>query len=150
MALSINQILAATKIEGLELVKVTTEGGNYFVASYKGCEQSIMVNAIGHMDRRQWVETLLTFVTAVMQSQIQPVATEAPAEEPAPTEDKPYAVKLVKHVDGSVSAFVRRKLVETFQAPGKALDAFLAFHFGDHPHHIRVKEARVSKRQPKK
>ena len=153
MALSINQILAATKINGLALSKVAHEGGNYFIAEYKGWTKTIYVHAIGHMDRRQWIETLLSFVTEVMQDapgentlRPEPVSAEEPSE------SKAYALKLVYNADGSISVYARRKLVERFESVSgltaqDRVDAFVAGWFGNAQPHIRRKFRHAAKRQ---
>lgn len=101
MALSINQILAASKIPGLQLAKISSEGGNYFVAEYKGFEKSIMVNSIAQMDRRQWVETLLSFVTAVMQNDTADL-TEVGVDEPSWEEKMQDVTTLNFHDDKAI------------------------------------------------
>lgn len=158
MALSIAQILAGAKVDGLTLVKINTPAGNYFVAEYRGFQSSIYVNAIGHMERSAWIDALLGFVTAVMQGETSgfvPVgAEEAPAEE-APAEEaagKPLAVKVVHNVDGSITVFAARKKVEHFVAdalsPAEHLEFFLQGWFGSHPRHVRTK-VRSSKKSGK-
>lgn len=154
MALSINQILAAVKVEGVTLEKVSTEAGSYFLVGYRGWGKSIYVNAIAHMDRRQWVETILSFVTEVIQdapgeNTFRP-EPEEPAE-PVQADRKPLAVKLVYNVDGSISIFSARKLVERMEdgalSAQERVDAFLQGWFGDHPQHVRRKFRVAAKRE---
>lgn len=142
MALSIKQIITGTKVEGLSLEKVVSDDGNYFVAEYKNWQFTIYVHAVAHMDRRQWIETLLGFVTAVMQNApTENMTYLGDLDDLAPVEPAPLAVKATVRADGGIAFYVRRERVASFPAYGSEAEAFLADHFGKAPWHVRIKGA---------
>lgn len=84
MALSINQILAAAKVEGMELSKIKTDNGNYFLMQYRGEEGTVNVHAIGQMDKAKWVEEVVAFANSVdALKQVEARRAAAKAEAPA-------------------------------------------------------------------